>query len=232
MTNKKSIPSRIKKLIFQEAQSQCPFCGERDVNVLEIHHITERADNGTNDPHNLILLCSNCHSKITSGAITTLEVLSMKKQMSNLNHPSQGNGKPTNVISISGGQQSGVVANVLNIKTAAKKSPKLSHPRGSIGSELLLRNYIKYLIDRYNEFKKADRNLSSFSYAVIYRSIRSEFKTKWDFIPVQRFPDLASYLQDRIDKTILGKVRKARGHKNYETFEEFQLNMESQRAGE
>jgi 5-methylcytosine-specific restriction endonuclease McrA len=55
---RKPIPSRTKKLIFQEAQSQCPFCGESDIDVLEIHHIDNDTDN--HSPENLILSCSNC----------------------------------------------------------------------------------------------------------------------------------------------------------------------------
>jgi hypothetical protein len=231
MTKKTSIPAKTKKLIFQEAHSRCPFCGESDVNVLEIHHITERADGGSDEPSNLILACSNCHSKITSGAISKGKVMETKERLLSSNHPPRADRMPSNIINVSGGQHSGVIANVVNLKTSAKRSPKLSHPQGSIGSDLLLRNYIKYLIDRYNEFKKADRSVPNFSYAVIYRAIHSQFKAKWDFIPIERFADLASFLRNRIDRTILGKVQKSRGHRNHESFEEFQSKINSQRAG-
>lgn len=229
MNNKKAIPAKTKKLIFQEAQSRCPFCDESDVNVLEIHHITEQTDGGGNEPSNLILVCSNCHSKITSGSITKLEVVSMKTKLSQSSHSPESTTKPSNIINITGGQHSGVIANVVNLKTSRKRPPKLSYPEGSIGSNLLFRNYVKYLIDRYNEFKKANRTVSDFHYAVVYRSIQAQFKAKWDFIPIERFTDLVVFLQNRIDKTILGKVQKARSYRNYESLEEFKLKMKSQR---
>jgi hypothetical protein len=74
---------------------------------------------------------------------------------------------------------------------------------------------------RYNEFKKAEHGIKDFSFAVIYRSIEREFKCKWDFIPEERFYDLATYLQKRIDGTALGKNLKSKGQKRYSTFDEF-----------
>lgn len=223
LPNRKAIPSKTKKLIFQEAQSQCPFCGESDIDVLEIHHIDNE---GGNDPENLILACSNCHSKITSGSIVESIVRAMKLRLIKQTNDLPARSKTTNVITISGGQNSGVIANVVNLQTKRKSSQKLAHPLGSIGANLLYRNYIKYLIDRYNEFKKTDKSNEKFSYAVIYKAIQNQFKAKWDFLPTERFWDLVEFMQNRIDKTILGKVQKSRGHKNYESLEEYKSKME------
>ncbi len=223
MANRKAIPSKTKKLIFQEAHSQCQFCGESDVDVLEIHHIVK--DGGDNQ-ENLILVCSNCHSKITCGSITELKVRAMKLRLVNQTSDLSARSKTANIITITGGQNSGVIANVVNFRTKSKSSPKLAYPLGSIGANLLYRNYIKYLIDRYNNFKKADKSNQQFSYAVIYRSIQNQFKAKWDFLPMERFWDLVEFMQNRIDKTTLGKVQKSRGHINYESFEEYKSKME------
>lgn len=225
MNTKKSIPSKTKKLIFQEAESHCPFCGQSDVDVLEIHHIIEQAEGGSHEPENLILVCSNCHSRITNGSISLNEVMAMKSRLSSSPGKHPTNGKPANVINITGGEHSGVIANVVHLKTPGRRSPKLAHPQGAIGSNLLFRNYAKYLIDRYNEFKRADKTVRDFSFAVIYRSIKSHFKETWDFIPLERFTELVSFLQNHIDGTILGKVRKKRGQGNYETFEEFKAKQ-------
>jgi hypothetical protein len=62
---------------------------------------------------------------------------------------------------------------------------------------------------------------------VIYSAIKTQFKAKWDFLPVERFWDLITFLQNRIDKTIVGKGRKSRGDKSYESFEEYKAKMES-----
>jgi hypothetical protein len=160
LKNRKAIPSKTKKLIFQEAQSQCPFCSESDIDVLEIHHIDKDTDN--HSPENLILACSNCHSKITSGSIPESKVRTMKLRLSKQIHSVPDKGKAANVISITGGQNSGIIANVVNIKNSGKSPPK-QPPTGSIGANLLYRNYAKYLIDRYNEFKKADKSTPEFS---------------------------------------------------------------------
>lgn len=37
--------------------------------IIEIHHLIERNDGGTNTPENLIPICSNCHSKVHEGLI-------------------------------------------------------------------------------------------------------------------------------------------------------------------
>jgi hypothetical protein len=36
------------------------------------------------------------------------------------------------------------------------------------------------------------------------------------------------FLQERIESTILGKRNRARGHRNYETFDEFQLAQDAE----
>jgi len=53
-----SIPQRIRDELLVEAQHRCTICSER---CFEIHHIVERADGGTDDPDNLLVLCPNCH---------------------------------------------------------------------------------------------------------------------------------------------------------------------------
>lgn len=66
MKNEKEVSRTVQKKIFQEANSRCSFCGENEVATLQIHHIKSRADGGGNEAENLILVCANCHTKITS----------------------------------------------------------------------------------------------------------------------------------------------------------------------
>ena len=56
-------------------------------------------------------------------------------------------------------------------------------------------------------------------------SIEAHFKAPTYFIPVSRFDDLVDFLHAKIGNTILGKRNNARGHRNYETFDEFQLEQ-------
>jgi hypothetical protein len=48
---------------------------------------------------------------------------------------------------------------------------------------------------------------------------------KHHFIPVERFDELAEYLRARVDRTILGKRNRGRGHSNYSTFDEYQFEQ-------
>lgn len=125
-----------------------------------------------------------------------------------------------NVVNFSGGANYGVVANTVEFKNT-KKQVRVEAPAETIASSALHRNYAKRLIDRYHEYKKAEVGKSKMNYAVFYRTINREFGAKWDFIPLARFEGLVCYLQDRIDKTILGKNNKAKGKKSYSTFEEY-----------
>ena len=62
-----------------------------------------------------------------------------------------------------------------------------------------------------------------FSYAVLFKNLESHVKAPTCFIPAGRFDELVDFLQERIESTIMSKRNRARGHRNYETFDEFQL---------
>lgn len=79
MKKRKSIPQKTKALLQKEIYSKCPFCTNEDVDHFQIHHLNENPLD--NDIFNLIMLCANCHSKITKGDILTEDVLMVKKQL-------------------------------------------------------------------------------------------------------------------------------------------------------
>ncbi|MEO8381686.1 MAG: HNH endonuclease signature motif containing protein [Acidobacteriota bacterium] len=220
MRDNTRINARTRKLVFQEALSHCPFCGESDVDVLDVCHIDSRGNGGAASSENLILACATCHRKIDSGQISIAHVLATKRTLAGAPAPvAPRNLTPpkTNVLEFHG-RNSGVVANEVKITTA--RAIKLQPPDGIIGADADRRSYIKRLIDRYNDFKRADMG-DAMDFRKIYGAITREFKCKWDFVPLGRFDELATYLQRRIDGTILGKVQKKRGGRNYSTFEEY-----------
>lgn len=109
-----------------------------------------------------------------------------------------------------------------------KRKPKMEYPAGSIGADLVRRNYISYLTEPYFRYREADASFGQkavrrFSYAVLFKNIESQFKAPTYFVPTARFDELVDFLQKRIESTILGKKDCVRGHRNYETFDEFQL---------
>jgi len=102
------------------------------------------------------------------------------------------------------------------------KVPTIAAPEGSIGSDLLMRNYAKHLIDRYNDFASKQPGRTKFSFAAVHSLIKKRYRVgKWELVPIGRFDDLCALLQQRIDATVLGNVNRNKGHKNYSIFPEY-----------
>jgi len=55
-----------KKRLFKLAAGKCFFCPERDYSVLDNHRIEP---GGKYVPHNVLVICSNCHRKEQRGKI-------------------------------------------------------------------------------------------------------------------------------------------------------------------
>lgn len=111
-------------------------------------------------------------------------------------------------------------------KSTSVKEPL---PDGALGKDLAKKNYIDYLKKRYGEWKKQElaKKNETFNWAGFNKSIMNRYKAAGiNYIDTRHFDDLVSYLHDRIDKTILGKVRRSRGQRNYSTFEEMQQGVE------
>lgn len=138
--------------------------------------------------------------------------------------------KIKNVVSSTGAGAFVIQGNAVNVNFATKRKPKMEYPAGSIGADLLRRNYIRYLTERYFRYREADasfgpRAIRRFSYAVLFKNIETRFKAPTYFIPDARFDELVDFLHRKIEATILGKRNRSRGHRNYETFDEFQLTQ-------
>ena len=58
---------KVRLAIIKRDGFACYICG-RDTN-LHVHHIIPRADGGSNNPNNLVTLCSGCHRSVESGNI-------------------------------------------------------------------------------------------------------------------------------------------------------------------
>src|SRR5271169_4522662 len=74
------------------------------------------------------------------------------------------------------------------------------YPNGSIGAELPKRNYVKFLVERYHDYREADVSLGQgrrLHYAALFKNIEAKFKAPTYFIPESRFEELVDYLQSR-----------------------------------
>ena len=136
-------------------------------------------------------------------------------------------GKTTTNLIHSTGSGAFVIQGSANVKVqlGPRRKPKMEYPEGSIGADLIRRNYIRYLTERYFRFREADasfgrKGVRRFSYAVLFKNIENRFKAPTYFIPLSRFDELVDFLQRKIETTILGKRNRARGLRSYETFDE------------
>ena len=59
--NRSTIPPRIRREIMARDRHQCRRKGCNHNLFLDIHHIVPRSRGGSNDPANLVTLCSACH---------------------------------------------------------------------------------------------------------------------------------------------------------------------------
>lgn len=57
---------------IKERGSKCELCPYNKPEVLNVHHIIERCNGGTNHKTNLIVICPTCHAEIHAG-LRTLE---------------------------------------------------------------------------------------------------------------------------------------------------------------
>ncbi len=51
----------LKEKLCAERGGKCEMCGYENYNILQIHHIIPKADGGTDESRNLMILCPNCH---------------------------------------------------------------------------------------------------------------------------------------------------------------------------
>jgi hypothetical protein len=135
--------------------------------------------------------------------------------------------KTKNALNVSGGNLAGAaihVGDLVNVRVSKGSKRPASYPEGCIGANLAKRNYVKYLVERYNHFREADARFGRatyFHYSVLFKNIETTFKAPTYFIPESRFEELVDYLHHRVDNTIPGRVNNKRGIPNYESFDEY-----------
>lgn len=60
--NRSAIAPAVRRAVMERARFRCERDGCGHARFLEMHHIVPRARGGTNDPDNLVVLCSACHA--------------------------------------------------------------------------------------------------------------------------------------------------------------------------
>ena len=131
-----------------------------------------------------------------------------------------------NALHVSGGSLTAAnvqVGDRVTVRMSRGSKLPTAYPEGCIGANLAKRNYVKYLVERYNRYREADASFgrqARFHYSLLFKNIEAHFKAPTYFIAENRFGELVDYLHDHIDNTILGRVNHKRGIRNYESFDE------------
>jgi hypothetical protein len=139
--------------------------------------------------------------------------------------------KAKNALNLSGGNFTGTEIHVgdrVSVRVSKGGKRAVSYPEGCIGANLAKRNYVKYLVERYNHYREADGRFGRkdrFHYSVLFKDVEAKFKAPTYFIPEGRFGELVDFLHGRIDNTILGRVNVKRGNRNYESFDEYVMKQ-------
>jgi len=67
-------------LLYLETDDSCAICGNRGIQILTKHHIDGNRSNNTYE--NLIILCHNCHHKITNKkGLTKSRIIDRKRHL-------------------------------------------------------------------------------------------------------------------------------------------------------
>lgn len=221
---RKRIPqeNKVRAELQKEIQSKCPFCEGVEVGHFQIHHIDENPSN--NDLGNLLLLCPTCHSQVTKGDISQIDVL--KKKIFLINNPTaETRLKSSNVTNFNSKVENAIVGNNNKVSVRQKKTIKQKYPEGCVGFDTVKANYIGHLIKRYNEYKEYEVGKGKVNYAIFSSHLKKRYKigptrTLYN-LPIARFYELVDYIQSRIDSTKLAKI-KGSNHRNYSTYQEYE----------
>jgi len=185
---------------------------------------------------NLILLCSR-HSKIIDSDPSTFSVELLQK----LKHRHESDGlaelSPSDAQRVArlladyreiyihaGGHvmlnSPGAIQATNVVIKNQKSTVKVLPTEEAIGSDLSKRNYVSHLIKRYQEFARQQPG-RKFSFAAIHTAIGKHFGAKWELVSLHRFEHLASFLQQKIDGTMRGRMNRGKGISNYSSYEQF-----------
>lgn len=180
---------------------------------------------------NLILMCAR-HSKVIDSEPTFYTVAKLTQFKAEHERPSE------NELSVADGRKVDlllaeyrdlyinarqvVIEHLGEAVFPKSKGPTIAAPAGSIGIDLLRRNYTKYLIDRYNYFASRQPERKNFAFPAVFKLIERRYRVrKWELVPLERFEDLCDELHAMIDRTWLARVNQSKGKRSYSSLEEY-----------
>lgn len=215
---------KLKARLLQDSNSKCAFCDFNDAGLLEFHHIDNNRTNTIFE--NLIAVCPTCHSKITYNEISRAEVENQKQNLKQKKMSSNSKESSTSFQVNAENISNSVLGNNNKVTVNVKKQvvSKAKYKEGELGFDFIKTNYISHLITRYNEYKANEIGKENMKYGIFQAALKKHFKigttrTLYN-LPVEKFEELTSLIQKRIDSTTFAK-KLGKVHKNYSTFNEY-----------
>lgn len=74
-----SIRNERRREIYERGGGKCERCGKPlEYTEMQLHHVVPASMNGTNNPHNLMCLCRDCHKLIHGNAVVNHDLIEKK----------------------------------------------------------------------------------------------------------------------------------------------------------
>lgn len=83
---RRSVPNNVVVQVLTEAGYRCAVPTCRNILAVDIHHIVEVAEGGSNEPGNLLALCPTCHALFHRGEIVRDSIYAWKAMLVSLSH--------------------------------------------------------------------------------------------------------------------------------------------------
>jgi hypothetical protein len=182
------------------------------------------------DFSNLIMLCAT-HHKVVDADVKrfTVEYLQEMKERHNLTGRKEV--EPIDAtraqlllqnytISVLGPLTVGTI-HAENVTISGKRNtrPKIEPPPDVIAGSSAHRRYAHHLIQRYQYFASRQPG-RIFGHGAVYKAIERKFRATWEWVPLSQFAEFSAFIQEKIDRTQLGRINRSKGFKNYSSFEQ------------
>jgi hypothetical protein len=111
----------------------------------------------------------------------------------------------------------------LTVKGIMPPKGKAAVIPGTVSENPRMIGYLRYLVERYHEFKQweCEQGGQKMNYAMLYTAYKREVKYELKHTPKELFNRAAEFLQRRIERTVIGKLRVKAKQAVYSSFDEF-----------
>lgn len=221
------LPARLRTKLIDEVRSCCPNpkCGKKGVTPLEAHHIDGNPSRTVEE--NLLMLCANCHGEADRQLISRDEVTFWKHLLVQCHHPfldapnSRAAGQEAPVVD---GPNFGHAARNLEVHYHGAKPTREKPGDGTIGADPKRRAYVRYLGQKYIEWRLKGTNELGDTREFNPKAAWSTIQNALGFAPykagIESFPTAVEVLTNMIDRTPFGSFNRSQGRRNYHSFEE------------